>query len=65
MTTKELIEILSKQDPDSQVHIRYCDVNAYGTVDGDDDYICFDDVDIYTDKQNDVIIDMRNPQMGY
>lgn len=65
MTTKELIEILSKQDPNSQVHIRYWDVNAYGTVDQDDDYICFDDVDIYTDNQNDVIIDMRDPQMDY
>lgn len=64
MTTKELIEILSKQDPNSQVHIRYWDVNAYGTVDSDD-YICFDDVDIYTDEQNDVIVDMRNPQMDY
>jgi hypothetical protein len=63
MTARELIEILSKQDPDSYVHIRYCDVK-YGTVDGDEDYICFDDVDIYTDKQN-VIIDMRKPQMGY
>lgn len=64
MTTKELIEILSNQDPNSQVRICYCDVNAYGTVDRDD-YICFDDVDIYTDKQNDVIIDIRNQQMGY
>lgn len=64
MTTKELIDILSKQDPNSQVHIRYYDVNAYGTVDGDD-YICFDDVEIYTNKQNDVIIDMCDPQMGY
>ena len=65
MTTKELIEILSKQDPDSQVHICYYEVNSYGTIDGDGDYICFDDVDIYTDKQNDVIVDMRKPQMGY
>lgn len=64
MTTKELIEILSKQDPSSQVHIRYWDVNAYGTVDSDD-YICFDDVDFYTNKQNNFIIDMRKPQMGY
>lgn len=65
MTVKELIEKLASLDPDSQVHIRYCDINAYGTVDGDDDYICLDDVDFYTDKQNNVIIDMRNPQMGY
>lgn len=65
MTAKELIEILSKQDQDSQVHIRYCDVNAYGAVVDGDDYICLDDVDIYTDKQNDIIIDMRKPQMDY
>jgi len=64
MTAKELIEILSKQDPSSRVHIRYWYVNAYGTVDKDD-YICLDDVDIYTDEQNDVVIDMRNPQMCY
>lgn len=64
MTTKELIEILSKKDPNSQVHIRYWDVNAYGTVDSDD-YICFDDVKIYTNEQNDVVIDMRDPQMDY
>lgn len=64
MTTKELIEMLSKQDPDSQVHIRYWDVNAYGTVDSDD-YINSDDVKIYTDEQNDVIIDMRDAQMDY
>lgn len=65
MIVEELIEILSKQDPNSQAYIRYCDVNAYGTVDdGENDYICFDDVDIYSDKHNDVIIDMRKPQMG-
>lgn len=64
MTTKELIDILSKKDPNSQIHISFWDVNAYGTVDSDD-YICFDDVDIYTDEQNDVIIDMRDPQMDY
>ncbi len=64
MTTKELIEILSKQDPDSQVHIRYWDVNAYGTVDSDN-YISSDDVKIYTDELNAIIIDMREAQMGY
>jgi hypothetical protein len=62
MTVKELIEILSKQDPDSKVYIRYWDVNAYGTVDKDE-FICLDDADIYT--ANGVIIDMRNPQMDY
>lgn len=63
MIVNEFIKKLSSLDPDSQVYIRYCDINAYGTVDGDD-YICLDDVDIYTDKQKDVIIDMRNPQIG-
>ena len=64
MTVKELIEVLSKQNPASQVHIRYWDVNAYGTVD-QDDYICFDDVDIYTNKQDNVIIDICVAQQGY
>ena len=31
MTTKELIEILSKQDPDSQVLVRFMKGDLYGS----------------------------------
>lgn len=61
MTTKELVEILSKQDPDSQVHVLQLHIDREGNVDGDDN-ITLDDVAIYTNKQNQVIFDIREAQ---
>lgn len=61
MTVKELMETLSKQNPDSQVYILQLDIDRYGNIDGDD-IITLDDVDIYTNKNGETVLDIREAQ---
>lgn len=61
MTVKELMETLSKQNSDSQVYILQFDIDRYGNTVGDD-IITLDDVDIYTNKKGETVLDIREAQ---